>query len=133
MAWRWRKSIGRGPFRMNLTKRGVGWSVGIPGLRYGRSPSGREYISQGIPGTGLYRIEYLPKNAPNIGATPTTVPGPAPAPMNQPPPPTAGVPQPPAQQHGPMRGVAGPTVQSGSATLWLRAAGAITRFFDRLF
>jgi hypothetical protein len=59
MSWRWRKSIRTGPFRINITKRGVGYSVGIPGLRYGRSPQGRKYVSQSIPGTGLYRIKYL--------------------------------------------------------------------------
>jgi hypothetical protein len=28
-----RKSIGRGPFRINLSKRGIGFSVGVRGLR----------------------------------------------------------------------------------------------------
>lgn len=86
MSWRWRKSIGRGPFRINITKRGIGYSVGIPGLRYGRSPTGRKYVSQGIPGTGLYRIKYLGAKIRGRGQTalpPQTtvpVPGPAPAP-----------------------------------------------------
>lgn len=59
MGWRWRRVFGRGPFRVTLSKGGVGWSVGVPGLRYGRSPNGQPYISIGIPGTGLYCIKYL--------------------------------------------------------------------------
>jgi len=57
--WRFRKVFGRGPFRWTLSKRGIGWSWGIPGLRYGVSPSGQRYISFSIPGTGLYWIKYL--------------------------------------------------------------------------
>ncbi|MHB1036745.1 MAG: DUF4236 domain-containing protein [Pirellulales bacterium] len=59
MGWRWRKVFSRGPFRANVSGSGVGWSFGIPGLRYGRSPSGRAYISVGFPGLGLYWIKYL--------------------------------------------------------------------------
>ena len=59
MRWRWRKSIGFGPVRTTLTTRGVGWSVGIPGFRYSISATGRRYISMGIPGTGIYGIQYL--------------------------------------------------------------------------
>jgi hypothetical protein len=131
MAWRWRKSIGRGPFRINLTKRGIGWSVGVPGLRYGRSPSGRKYISQGIPGTGLYRIKYLPTNPQLPAPTPGTQPGPLPVPppIHQPPPIVAAAPPAPTQLPGPGAGapmVTAPNVLS-------RASGAITRFFDRMF
>lgn len=48
--WRFRKVFGRGPFRWTLSKRGIGWSWGIPGLRYGVSPSGQRYISLSITG-----------------------------------------------------------------------------------
>src|SRR5882724_1894062 len=64
MGWRFRKSFGRGPFRWTLSKRGIGWSWGIPGLRYGVSPSGQRYFSMGIPGTGLYYIKYFPTQTP---------------------------------------------------------------------
>lgn len=80
MSWRWRKSIGRGPFRINLTKRGIGYSIGIPGLRYGRSPDGRRYVSQGIPGTGLYRIKYFGRGKPAPPGTPPII-GPASSPQ----------------------------------------------------
>jgi hypothetical protein len=45
---------------MTLTKKGIGGSWGIPGLRFGISPSGQRYFSTGIPGTGLYYIKYFP-------------------------------------------------------------------------
>ena len=60
MGWRFRKIFRRGPFRLSLTKKGIGGSWGIPGLRFGISPSGQRYFSTGIPGTGLYYIKYFP-------------------------------------------------------------------------
>jgi Protein of unknown function (DUF4236) len=45
--------------RTTLTSHGVGWSIGVPGFRYGISASGRRYISIGIPGTGIYGIHYF--------------------------------------------------------------------------
>ena len=60
MGWRFRKTFGRGPFRWTLTKKGIGASWGIPGLRFGISPSGQKYYSVGIPRTGLYYIKYFP-------------------------------------------------------------------------
>jgi len=59
MSWRFRRIFCWGPFRINWTKRGCGFSLGIPGLRYGISPDGRRYISIGIPYTGFYWIKYL--------------------------------------------------------------------------
>ena len=53
MGFIFRKSIGRGPFRLNLSKRGVGFSVGVRGLRIGRSANGRLNTRASIPGTGL--------------------------------------------------------------------------------
>lgn len=61
MTWRWRKifSIGGG-FRSNVSRRGIGWSWGIPGFRIGRNADGSKWISIGIPGTGFYFIKRLP-------------------------------------------------------------------------
>ncbi|GAA1867044.1 hypothetical protein GCM10009736_38140 [Actinomadura bangladeshensis] len=42
-----------GPFRINLSKKGVGHSVGARGARYTRSADGRRQITFRIPGTGL--------------------------------------------------------------------------------
>jgi hypothetical protein len=60
--WQWRKSFGRGPFRITFSKKGVGYSVGVPGVRLGRSPTGKAYVSQFIPGTGFRKITYLDKS-----------------------------------------------------------------------
>lgn len=38
------KTINRGPFRLNITKSGVGVSVGVPNARVGVGPSGK-YVS----------------------------------------------------------------------------------------
>jgi uncharacterized protein YegL len=55
----WRKSRRAGPFRTTVSRSGVGFSVGVPGLRLGVSPGGRKYISAGFPGLGLYWIKYF--------------------------------------------------------------------------
>jgi uncharacterized protein DUF4236 len=59
MTLRFRKVFGRKPFRWTLTKRGIGGSWGIPGLRFGLTPSGDRFISIGIAGTGFYWIKYF--------------------------------------------------------------------------
>jgi hypothetical protein len=61
MGWRFRKSKSFGIFRTTLSKKGVGTSIGIPGLRFGISPDGRKYYSFGFPGTGFFYIKYLKK------------------------------------------------------------------------
>lgn len=42
-----RKSFKAGPFRLNLSKSGIGTSFGIKGLRYGINAKGQEYIHAG--------------------------------------------------------------------------------------
>jgi uncharacterized protein DUF4236 len=133
MGWRWRKSVGRGPLRINLSRNGIGWSLGVPGLRVGRSPSGKGYVSQSIPGTGLYRIKYFgdgKKPATTQPQPPPGLPGPAP----QPPPPARQPQQPlpaplaPPSPQGKRQGPAARIVHVVSAV-----AASITRFFDRIF
>ena len=66
MSWRFRKSINLGGVKVNLSKSGVGMSVGGKGFRAGIGPKG-PYQSMGIPGTGLYSVNYASsgsKNAP---------------------------------------------------------------------
>lgn len=70
MSWRWRKAIGAGPLRLNLSRSGVGWSWGIPGLRYGVTPHGRRYVSVGFPGLGLYWMKYLDGRDTRVDAAP---------------------------------------------------------------
>lgn len=53
MGFTYRKSINLGPFRVNLSKSGVGYSVGGRGFRVGTTPRGKKYTSFSIPGTGV--------------------------------------------------------------------------------
>jgi hypothetical protein len=53
MGWSYRKSVNLGPFRINLSKSGIGYSVGGRGFRTGVNSRGRSYNSFSIPGTGL--------------------------------------------------------------------------------
>jgi Protein of unknown function (DUF4236) len=52
-----RKSFSIGPFRFNLSKSGVGVSVGVKGLRVGTRPDGKSYVAGGRG--GLYFRENL--------------------------------------------------------------------------
>ncbi|GHT32260.1 hypothetical protein FACS189434_03610 [Bacteroidia bacterium] len=69
MGWRFRKTKRFGIFRTTLSKKGIGTSVGIPGLRFGISPDGRKYFSMGFPGTGLYYIKYFKENKKAVKST----------------------------------------------------------------
>lgn len=46
-------------FRSTVSRSGVGYSWGVPGLRIGVSPTGRKWISFGFPGIGLSFFRYL--------------------------------------------------------------------------
>jgi len=59
MGFRFRKVINNGPLRSTWTGKGMGWSVGLAGFRYGIASDGRHYISVRIPGSGLYYTKYL--------------------------------------------------------------------------
>jgi hypothetical protein len=59
MAWNFRRSINLGPLRINLSKSGIGYSVGGPGFRVGQDARGRRYRWLGLPGWGIYRRDYL--------------------------------------------------------------------------
>jgi hypothetical protein len=92
MAWRFRKIFRQGPFQSTISKRGVGWSVGVSGFRYGVGANGHRHVSAGIPGSGLYwykdldsKVQHAGTSSPNIvqpdtSITPSqTSPGPNPA------------------------------------------------------
>ena len=53
MGFRFRKSKNFGPFRVNLSSKGIGWSVGGKGFRYTHSATGKNYTTTSIPGTGI--------------------------------------------------------------------------------
>ena len=62
MGWSFRKSVGLGPFRVSVSKSGVGYSVGGRGFRVGTNAKGRRYSTFSIPGTGLSYRKTLPKS-----------------------------------------------------------------------
>ena len=53
MGWRYRKRVRLGPLNINLSRRGVGTSWGVPGFRVTHSANGRRYLTLSLPGTGL--------------------------------------------------------------------------------
>lgn len=53
MALRFRKSKNFGPLRLNVSSKGIGWSVGVKGFRYTHSATGKNYTTTSIPGTGI--------------------------------------------------------------------------------
>lgn len=53
MGFYYRKSVNIGPFRANVSKSGVGASVGGRGFRTGVTARGRRYTTFSIPGTGI--------------------------------------------------------------------------------
>ncbi len=60
MGWRLRKSVGIGKlFRLNLSKSGLGFSLGIPGFRVSVGPDKKVRRTVGLPGTGIYNTEVI--------------------------------------------------------------------------
>ena len=53
MGFTYRKSVNLSPFRVNLSKSGLGYSVGGRGFRVGTTARGKKYTSFSIPGTGV--------------------------------------------------------------------------------
>lgn len=53
MGWCYRKSVNLGPFRINASKSGLGYSLGGGGFRTGVNAKGRRYSRVTIPGTGM--------------------------------------------------------------------------------
>jgi uncharacterized protein DUF4236 len=45
MGWSFRRSVGVGPIRFNFTKRGVGLSAGVKGVRFGTSARGQQSMT----------------------------------------------------------------------------------------
>lgn len=61
MGFNFRKSIKVGPARVNLSKSGVGFSVGTKGARVSRSARGKTKASVSLFGTGLTYSKTLGK------------------------------------------------------------------------
>ena len=70
MGFFYRKSVKLGLFRVNLSKSGIGASVGTRGIRTGVSARGKRYTTFSIPGTGIgYRTTTsTPSPTSNQGA-----------------------------------------------------------------
>ena len=68
MGWYLRKSLSFGPLRLNLSRSGLGGSVGVKGLRVGTGPRGR-YLHAGRDGL-YYRssLDKPPKASPEVEA-----------------------------------------------------------------
>lgn len=58
MGWGFRRSLKLGPLKLNFSKSGVGYSLGVRGFRVGKDAKGRAYTAASIPGTGLYSRTY---------------------------------------------------------------------------
>lgn len=56
MGWYFRRSVKFGPLRLNFSKSGIGYSVGVKGLRFGTGPRGR-YVAGGR--YGIYFRQFL--------------------------------------------------------------------------
>lgn len=61
MGIRYRKSVNIGPFRVNASKSGLGWSVGGPGGRYTKMANGRTRVTASVPGTGISWVKETKK------------------------------------------------------------------------
>jgi len=59
MGLRFRKIFTSGPLRSTFTGRGMGWSIGFPGLRLGLSATGGIYITVGLQGSGFCFTKFL--------------------------------------------------------------------------
>ena len=66
MGWSFRKSVGLGPFRINISKSGIGYSIGGAGFRTGVNSRGRRFRSFSIPGTGVHTINVTASPLPAI-------------------------------------------------------------------
>jgi hypothetical protein len=73
-----RKRLGLGPLTLNLSKSGLGLSLGVRGFHAGITATGRHYVSANLPGTGLYyrkfQQPFSEKRAPAPMVLPTTHP-----------------------------------------------------------
>lgn len=61
MGLRIRKSINLGPVRINLSKSGIGYSIGVKGFRHTKTATGRVRNTITIPGTGISWVDESKK------------------------------------------------------------------------
>ena len=63
MGLRFRKSFNIGPLRINISKSGIGFSLGVKGFRVSRSAKGKMSATASLPGTGLSYVQSLDKES----------------------------------------------------------------------
>ena len=63
MGLRFRKSFNIGPLRINISKSGIGFSLGVKGFRISRSAKGKMSATATLPGTGLSYVQNLDKDS----------------------------------------------------------------------
>ncbi|AUN23736.1 hypothetical protein RSJ21_00075 (plasmid) [Clostridium botulinum] len=61
MGFRFRKSVKIGPFRINFSKSGVGYSVGSKGYRVTKRADGRIQETYSVPGSGISYVKTSKK------------------------------------------------------------------------
>lgn len=59
MGLRYRKSMNLGPFRLNFSKSGVGYSYGVKGYRVTHTANGKVRTTTSIPGTGVSHVSEV--------------------------------------------------------------------------
>ncbi|MBQ3503701.1 MAG: DUF4236 domain-containing protein [Oscillospiraceae bacterium] len=57
MGFRFRKSFGKGPFRVTVSKSGIGYSAGVKGFRVTKKAGGGIRTTASIPGTGISYVK----------------------------------------------------------------------------
>ena len=76
MGFYYRKSVNLGPFRVNIGKSGLGYSVGGRGFRVGKSSRGRKYClarSQRVSPVGLLFEQATERPPSRLGVVPNSV------------------------------------------------------------
>ncbi|RAJ83155.1 SH3 domain-containing protein [Chitinophaga dinghuensis] len=71
MGWSYRKSISAGPFRMNFSKKGISYSVGVKGARINMGPRGT-FVNLSANG-----ISYRKRISPPVSHPPSPSPSPS--------------------------------------------------------
>ncbi|UYZ58055.1 DUF4236 domain-containing protein [Hymenobacter latericus] len=59
MPFSFRKLFNLGPLRLSLTKKGIGVSMGIPGIRVSQQANGSRQVTISVPGTGFTYTKKL--------------------------------------------------------------------------
>ena len=78
MGFRFQRRVNILPgIRLNLSKSGIGVSLGGRGAHIGLTARGQAYTSVGIPGTGLFWREYQHKPATSVSPLPPMPPAPS--------------------------------------------------------